>query len=99
MAARSNACSELTRFWIEARHGCLVTEGTPVPVPYNQSDLQSDLDFVAIQLSLKPFWLPTGQAIGPRLIIEMKDEHDFDPKGREFGKWLRSDLGPALAAA
>lgn len=88
MATRSNACTELTRFWLEARHAFLVSESTPVPVPYGQSDL----DIVAIQSALKPTVLPPGQSIGPRLVVETKDEHDFDPRGREFGKMLRSDL-------
>lgn len=34
MAARSNAISEITRFWLQARHGCLVSEAIPVRVPY-----------------------------------------------------------------
>ncbi|MEA2527634.1 MAG: hypothetical protein QOF73_4861, partial [Thermomicrobiales bacterium] len=39
MATRSNACSELVRFWLEARHGYLVGEGIPVPVPHGLSDI------------------------------------------------------------
>ena len=27
-----------------------------------------------------------------RLIVESKDEHDFDPRGRDFGRWLQSDF-------
>ncbi len=87
MATRANACSELTRFWIEARHSCLVTESVPVPVPYGLSDL----DLVAIQPAMRPLVLPDGRSVGPRLAIETKDEHDFDPTGKEFGKALRSD--------
>lgn len=86
--ARSNACSELTRFWLEARHGCLITESVPVPVPYGQSDL----DLVAIQAALRPIIVPGGAAIGPRLIVEAKDEHDWEPTGREFGRFLRTDV-------
>jgi hypothetical protein len=88
MAARSNACSEITRFWLEARHGLLVTESVPVPVKNGQSDL----DLVGIHPKMKPITLPNGQPVRPRLIIETKDEHDYDPKGREFGKLLRRDV-------
>lgn len=87
MAARSNACSELTRFWLEARHGCVVTESVPVPVVRGQSDL----DIVAIQSALKPLTLPDETVVRPRLIVETKDEHDFDPTGRQFGKFVRGD--------
>lgn len=87
MAARSNACSELTRFWLEARHGCLVTEGVPVPVPYGLSDI----DLVAMHPENKQIVLPSGVVVGPRFIIETKDEHDFDPTGHEFGKLLQKD--------
>lgn len=87
MAARSNACSELTRFWLEARHGCLVTEGVPVPVPRGLSDI----DLVAMHPENKQIVLPDGAVVGPRLIIETKDEHDVDPTGKEFGKLLQKD--------
>ena len=88
MAARSNACSELVRFWLEARHGLLVGEGVPVPVPY----ALSDIDLVAIHPQDHRTALPTGVSIGPRLIVETKDEHDLEPTGREFGRFLRADV-------
>ncbi|WP_435018569.1 hypothetical protein TA3x_000548 [Tundrisphaera sp. TA3] len=88
MAARQNAMSELVRFWLEACRGCLMKESVPVPVPYNLSDI----DFVALRPDLQKFLLPTGEFVGPRLIVEAKDEHDFDPSGRDFGKRLREDL-------
>jgi len=88
MAARSNACSEITRLWLEARHGCLVTESVPVSVQGGNSDI----DLVATQAGLRTFDLPDGTPVGPRLIVETKDEHDFDPKGKDFGKWLLSDV-------
>ena len=87
MPVRSNACSELTRFWLQARHGCLVDEGIPVPVPY----ALSDIDLVAVQPKLEPLRLPDGSRVGPRLIIETKDEHDWEPTGREFAACLRAD--------
>jgi hypothetical protein len=88
MAARQNALSELTRFWLEGRHGCFLRESVPVPVPYNQSDI----DFMALRADNQRITLPTGESVGPRLIVESKDEHDFDPKGREYGKRLMRDL-------
>ena len=88
MANRSNACSELTRFWLEARHGCLVGEGIPVKVPY----ALSDIDLVALHPLGHVIALPTGGTVSPRLIIETKDEHDWEPSGREFGALLRSDV-------
>jgi hypothetical protein len=88
MAARSNACSELTRFWLEARHDLLVGEGIPVPVPY----ALSDIDLVAIQPQGHSIELPSGVSIGPRIIVETKDEHDWEPTGREFGRFLSADV-------
>ncbi len=78
----------MVRFWLEACRGCLLRESVPVPVPYNQSDI----DFVAIRPDLLRFRLPTGESVGPRLIVETKDEHDFDPSGRDFGKRLLEDV-------
>jgi hypothetical protein len=86
--ARLNACSELTAFWLESRHGCLVTENVPVPVPFGQSDI----DIVAVQPAGGPIVLPDGRTIGPRLIVETKDEHDYDPRGTEFAKLLIQDV-------
>ena len=94
MTSRSNACSEITRLWLEARHGCLVTESVPVVVPGGNSDI----DLVAMQSSLRTFNLPDGPPVGPRLIVETKDEHDFDPKGKDFGRWLLRDVNKIGAA-
>lgn len=88
MPVRSNACSELTRFWLQARHGCLVDEGVPVVVPR----ALSDIDLVAVRADMKAFPLPDGTSVGPRVIVETKDEHDWDSTGREFGQLLRVDL-------
>lgn len=88
MAARSNALSELTRCWLESRLRCLVTEGVPVPVPFGQSDL----DLVATEPRGQGLTLPAGVKARSRLVVETKDEHDFDPRGKEFGKYLRSDV-------
>ena len=88
VAARQNALSELTRFWLEGRHGCFVRESVPVAVPYGQSDI----DFMALRADGSQLTIPGGERIGPRLIVECKDEHDFDPKGRDFGKRLIGDV-------
>lgn len=89
MAARSNACSELTKLWLESRHGFLVSEGIPVPVPY----ALSDIDLLAMHPREPAITLPNGVVVGTRLIVETKDEHDWEPKGREFGALLRADIG------
>ena len=49
---------------------------------------------VAVHGKLHKVALPCGAkiAIGPRIIIETKDEHDWEPTGREFGDLLRSDI-------
>ena len=88
MPGRSNALSELTRLWLEERHGCLVRESIPVPVPY----ALSDIDMLALRLDGQAVELPNGARIGPRLIVETKDEHDWEPMGREFAKLLLSDI-------
>lgn len=87
MATRSNACGELTRFWLEARHGCLATDGVPVAVPYGLPDI----DLVGMRPRDRPITLPNGDSAGPNLIVETKDEHDFDPKGMAFGNMLHLD--------
>lgn len=89
MPSRSNALSELARFWLEARHGCLLRESVPVPVPY----ALSDIDFVAIRPDLSHFTLPSATSVGPRVIVESKDEHDWDASGKDFGKRLLHDMG------
>ncbi|MFN8504310.1 hypothetical protein [Kouleothrix sp.] len=87
MAARSNALGELTRFWLQARHGCLIDESVAVRVPYGNSDI----DLVAMRPDGMPWQLPDGTPI-TRAIIETKDEHDFDSGGRDFAKRLRADV-------
>ncbi len=88
MPTRTNACSEIARFWLEARHGFLVGEGVPVPVPY----ALSDIDLVALHPDAKTLQLPDGSVVGPRLIVETKDEHDWEPTGRQFGALLPDDV-------
>jgi len=88
VSARSNACSELVRFWLQERHGCLIDDELPVPVPY----ALSDIDLVAMRADLSSFDLPDSTSIGPRVIVEAKAEHDWDITGREFGAALLKDL-------
>ena len=88
MPARSNALSELTRFWLESRHGCSIRESIPVPVPY----ALSDIDLLAVRPDARKFKLPSGDDLAPRVIVETKDEHDFDANGKDFGKRLASDV-------
>jgi hypothetical protein len=66
----------------------MVDEELPVPVPY----ALSDIDLVAMRGDLSPFTLPDGTSIGPRVIVEVKAEHDWDLSGREFGKALGNDV-------
>src|SRR4051812_41396752 len=88
MAARSNAISEMTRFWLQARHGCLVDESVAVKVPGGNSDI----DLVAMRPDGGRIALPDATILGPRVIVETKDEHDWDSSGGEFGANLRSDV-------
>lgn len=97
MASRTNAMSEITRFWLQSRHGCVVDEAVPVKVTNNYSDI----DLIALRPDLNPWFLPDGSQV-IRAIVETKDEHDFDPSGKEFGKYLRADaerLGDELYIA
>jgi hypothetical protein len=88
MSTRSNASTELARFWLQERHGCLIDEELPVPVPY----ALSDIDLVAMRPDLSTFTTPDGTTIGPRVIVEVKAEHDWDLAGREFGQLLEKDI-------
>jgi hypothetical protein len=65
-----------------------VGEGVPVKIPY----AHSDIDLVALHPLGQAFSLPTGATIGPRVIVETKDDHDWDASGREFGQLLRADV-------
>lgn len=88
MSTRSNASTELARFWLQERHGCLLDEELPVPVPY----ALSDIDLVAMRPDLSTLTTLDGTTIGPRVIVEVKAEHDWDRTGREFGQLLEKDV-------
>jgi len=59
-----------------------------VPVPR----ALSDIDLVAMRADLSTFATPDGTTVGPRVIVEVKAEHDWDLSGREFGQLLEKDV-------
>jgi len=81
---------ELTKVWLTVQHSCLIRESVPVKVPKQWSDI----DTLAMRADLRKFRLPqpVGQSVGPRLVVEIKDEHDFDPDGTNFADRLRDDF-------
>jgi hypothetical protein len=88
MASRSNACSEIVGFWLEIRHGFLIRDSVPVVVPGGHSDI----DFLGRHSRGESVRLPSGIDISPSVIVESKDEHDWDPSGKDFGQLLRGDM-------
>lgn len=86
MATRSNALSEISRFWLQEQHGFFIRESVPVKVPHNWSDI----DF-AITSPSGPQTLIKGIRI-ENAIVETKDERDFDPRGNDFAKRLMYDF-------
>lgn len=79
MASRSNAIGEVTRFWLQSRHGCLVGESIPVPVPY----ALSDIDLVAVTADGSTIPLPGEQATQP-LSIGLSSLQERIPGGTEI---------------
>jgi hypothetical protein len=51
MTERSKAIAELTQFWLQARHGCLIDEVVTVPVPY----ALSHIDLLAVRRTSSSF--------------------------------------------
>jgi len=88
MPTHRNALEELTRFWLQLMHGCLVEASMPVAVRHGFSSI----DIVAVQSALQPITVCQTMTFGPRLIVETKDEHDSEPTGREYGAYLRGDI-------
>lgn len=86
MAARSNALSEITRFWLQECHGLLLRESISVKLKRNHSDI----DFVAASPA-GPVTL-LNRVTFKNAIIETKDERDFDPRGTDFAKRLSYDF-------
>lgn len=88
MAARSNALSEITRFWLQECYGLLVRESIPVFIKRNNSDI----DFAVTSPGKQVTLLKRSKRITfKNAIIETKDERDFDPHGTDFSKRLIHD--------
>lgn len=86
MATRSNALSELTRFWLQDCKGFLTRESIPVKFVHNRSDI----DFIVSSPDSKYRKL-TENISFKYAIIETKDERDFDKTGNNFADRLYND--------
>jgi len=86
MATRSNALSEIARFWLQECHGLLVRESVPVKVPRNNSDIDFVVTTPANSVTL------LDRITFKNAIVETKDERDFDRRGTDFAKRLRNDF-------
>lgn len=86
MATRSNALSEIARFWLQECHGLFIRESVPVKLTHNNSDI----DFAATTPQESVTLL--DRITFKNAIIESKDERDFDPKGNDFLKRLNYDI-------
>jgi len=89
MGARSNALSEIVRFWLQERHGLLLRESVPVKLIRNNSDI----DFVVMSPKGNTTLLEDSDdpITFKNAIVEVKDERDFDKRGTDFAKRLRKD--------
>ena len=91
MSNRQNAMSEIVRFWLESKIGFFVKESVPVKVERNYSDI----DFIAISPDYKDREINIVEhdihILCKRAIIEVKDEHDYDPYGNDFSKSIIYD--------
>lgn len=87
MAERSNALSEITRFWLQECHGLLLKESIPVKLKHNNSDI----DFAATSPAGSVTLL--NRITFKNAIIETKDERDYDSRGTNFSKRLIYDFG------
>jgi hypothetical protein len=85
MATRSNALSEIARFWLQECHGLLLRESVPVKVRQGISDI----DFI-VKSPAGPVTL-LGRITFTNAIVETKDERDFDPHGSDLAKRLLQD--------
>lgn len=86
MATRSNALSEISRFWLQECYGLFIRESIPVKLKHNNSDI----DFAATTPGLPVTIL--NKITFKNAIIETKDERDFDPNGKDFIKRLNYDF-------
>jgi len=86
MAARSNALSEITRFWLQECQGLLLRESVPVELLRNNSDI----DFIATSPNRKKVTL-LGNISFVNAIVETKDERNYDKNGVDFSKRVAHD--------
>jgi hypothetical protein len=98
MAARSNALSEIARFWLQECHGFLLRESVPVKMMRFDKDkdrlvgtTSSDIDFVATSPA-RPVKLLERIPSFKNAIVETKDERDYDYYGADYAKRLRNDF-------
>jgi hypothetical protein len=82
MAARSNALSEIVRFWLQECHGLFLRESIPVKVKYGNSDI----DFI-VTSPTDPVTLLKRITFN-NAIVETKDERDYDKNGTKFANFL-----------
>ena len=94
MATRSNALSEIVRFWLQECHGLLLRESVPVKLQRNYSDI----DFVVTAPGKKQVTL-LSEIKFTNAIVETKDERDFDPRGLYFKKRLIADYEHIAASS
>jgi hypothetical protein len=85
MGARSNALSEIVRFWLQECYGLLLRESIPVKLERNNSDI----DFVVMSPNESVTLL--DRITFKNAIVEVKDERDYDPLGTDIAKRLRRD--------
>ncbi|MDR3363292.1 MAG: hypothetical protein LBO64_10725 [Desulfovibrio sp.] len=85
MAARSNALSEIARFWLQECYGLFLRESVSVKLKRNNSDI----DFIATSPAGAVTILDRIRV--SKAIVETKDERDFDPHGTDFAKRLAND--------
>jgi len=82
MATRSNALSEIARFWLQERHKLFLRESIPVRVKNGNSDI----DFVVTTPEESVTLLE--RITFKNAIVEVKDERDADKHGTSFAKWF-----------
>lgn len=87
MAARSNALSEIIRFWLQDCHKLFIRESVPVKLHRSLSDI----DFMATTGGDNPVVLLNNIPSFSKAIIESKDERDYDYWGRNFRKRIIYD--------
>jgi len=87
MATRSNALSEIARFWLQECYGFFLRESVPVKLKHNNSDI----DFIVTSPAGRPCKPLLGFIQFENAIVETKDERDFDKYGTDIAKRLCED--------